>query len=453
MRASKRASGELENVGAADPVTEPRDRIAALSSELDTARDEQAATRGILRIISTMGPGSRLEPVLTEIVATAARLCAAEYALAYVLKDDGRYHTIAANEADAALVRYAVEHPLLPGRGSLIGRTALEKRAVHVDDCLTDPDYAFPEFQRIGRFRTMLGVPLLRDGMAVGALGLLRSVVSPFTARQIELVTTFAHQAVIALEHVRLFEHEQARTRELEESLQQQTATAEVLKAISRSAFDLQSVLETLVQSATRLCEADHAWLFRRDGEFFHWVAGYGHVAEVHARLTAYFKPLDVPVNRGSVTGRAALDGRVVQITDVLADPEYTWSGAQEIGGYRAAMGVPLLRDNEVIGVIFIGRTKPQPFSAKQVELARTFADQAVIALENARLFEEVQARTAELQGSLEYQTATSEVLNVISRVTVAAAAGVRRHRADRGPLCDADCTVFITLSGRRIPS
>jgi two-component system NtrC family sensor kinase len=258
---------------AADPVIGPRDRIAALSSELDTARDEQAATRGILRIISTMGPGSRLEPVLTEIVATAARLCAAEYALAYVLKDDGRYHTIAANEADAALVRYAVEHPLLPGRGSLIGRTALEKRAVHVDDCLTDPDYAFPEFQRIGRFRTMLGVPLLRDGMVVGALGLLRSVVSPFTARQIELVTTFAHQAVIALEHVRLFEHEQARTRELEESLQQQTATAEVLKAISRSAFDLQSVLETLVQSATRLCEADHAWLFRRDGEFFHWVA------------------------------------------------------------------------------------------------------------------------------------------------------------------------------------
>ncbi|MDF2972145.1 MAG: Adenylate cyclase [Microvirga sp.] len=362
---------------AADPVIGPRDRIAALSSELDTARDEQAATRGILRIISTMGPGSRLEPVLTEIVATAARLCAAEYALAYVLKDDGRYHTIAANEADAALVRYAVEHPLLPGRGSLIGRTALEKRAVHVDDCLTDPDYAFPEFQRIGRFRTMLGVPLLRDGMVVGALGLLRSVVSPFTARQIELVTTFAHQAVIALEHVRFFEHEQARTRE----------------------------------------------------------------------LTAYFKPLDVPVSRGSVTGRAALDGRVAQITDVLADPEYTWSGAQEIGGYRAAMGVPLLRDNEVIGVIFIGRTKPECFSAKQVELARTFADQAVIALENARLFQEVQARTGELQESLEHQTATGEVLNIISRAPSQLQPVFDTIVKSAARLCEADSATVFQLA------
>src|SRR5918994_2984771 len=204
----------------ADPLTALRDQNAALQSELDQARDEQAATREILRIISAMGPGSRLEPVLTEIVATAARLCAAEYALAYVLKEDGRYHTIAANRADAALVRYAVEHPLLPARGSLIGRAALEKRPVHVEDCLKDPEYAFPEFQCIGRFRTMLGVPLLRDQVVVGALGLLRSVVAPFSVREIELVSTSADHAVIAIENVRLFEALQARTCELQESLE-----------------------------------------------------------------------------------------------------------------------------------------------------------------------------------------------------------------------------------------
>jgi len=171
-----------------------------------------------------MGPGSRVEPVLEAIVATAARLCGAEFALAYVRKEDGLYHTVAANRADAELVRYAVEHPLSPGQGSLIGRATLEGGPVHVEDCLADPDYAYPEFQRIGRFRTMLGVPLMRDGVAVGALGLLRSSVSPFSQAQIELVTTFADQAVIAIENVRLFQEVRARTDELGEALRQQTA-------------------------------------------------------------------------------------------------------------------------------------------------------------------------------------------------------------------------------------
>jgi signal transduction histidine kinase len=207
-------------------------------------------------------------------------------------------------------------------------------------------------------------------------------------------------------------------TRELKEARQQQAATTDVLKVISRSTFDLQTVLDTLVESAVRLCDADHAWLFQREGEFFRWVASYGHATDVHERIRDYFRTLPVPVDRGSVTGRTALEAKVVQVPDVLADPEYTWSEAQKLGGYRAALGVPLLRKGHVVGVIFVAKTVPQPFTAKQIELVTTFADQAVIAIENTRLLNELRQRTDDLSESLEQQTAASQVLQVISSST-----------------------------------
>src|SRR5262245_42677968 len=206
--------------------------------------------------------------------------------------------------------------------------------------------------------------------------------------------------------------------RELKEARQQQAATTDVLKVISRSTFDLQTVLDTLVESAVRLCDADHAWLFQREGEFFRWVASYGHATDVHERIRDYFRTLSVPVDRGSVTGRTALEAKVVQVTDVLADPEYTWSEAQKLGGYRAALGAPLLRKGNVVGVIFVAKTVPQPFTAKQIELVTTFADQAVIAIENTRLLNELRQRTDDLSESLEQQTAASQVLQVISSST-----------------------------------
>src|SRR5215467_5489311 len=230
----------------------------------------------------------------------------------------------------------------------------------------------------------------------------------------------------------------------LSEALEQQSATSEVLKVISRSAFDLQLVLDTLVESAVRLCDADHAWLFQREGEFFRWVTSFGHATDVRAQLRDYFKPRKVPVDRGSITGRTAMEARAVHVPDVLADPEYTWSGAQEIGGYRAALGAPLLHKGTVVGVIFVAKTVPQPFTAKQIELVTTFADQAVIAIENSRLLNE-------LRESLQQQTATADMLKVISRSTFDLQALLKTLVESAAQLCDAYDSAIWRPDGDRL--
>ena len=348
-----------------------------------------------------------LKVVFDTLLESAVRLCEAESAHLFRRADDGFYESAACRGYSAEYEEHMQHHRLVPGRDSLTGRIALEGRMVHIPDVLADPEYKQPKEQRLGGWRTMVGVPLLREGVPFGALTLTRSTVRPFTDKQIELLTTFADQAVIAIENVRLFDEVQARTRDLSESLQQQTATADVLKVISRSTFDLQAVLDTLVQSAAMLCEADTGIIRRREGDTYPVAATVGLTVQQRDHFARYpTKP-----DRGSVFGRTILEGRTLQVPDVLADPEYNRPRLQDFVSVRAGLGVPLVRDGTVVGVFTLQRREPRPFSQKQIELVTTFADQAVIAIENARLLNE-------LRESLQQQTATADVLKVISRST-----------------------------------
>jgi signal transduction histidine kinase len=361
-----------------------------LLRELRESLQQQTATADVLKVISRST--FDLQAVLDTLVDSAALLCRADRA-AIRLARDGAYHHVASHGFTTEQKDYMKHHPWKADRGSVGGRAVLQGKAVQVADVKADPEFRLmtgPGFQNV---RTILGVPLIRERVPIGALILTRSIVEPFTDKQIELVTTFADQAVIAIENVRLFDEVQARTEELTESLRQQTATAEVLKTISRTAFDLKSVLQTLVESAARLCEADQGTIIRQIGGKFFRAETYGFSPE----FMDFVRDVPVEAERGTANGRTLLEGKIIHIPDVLADPDYIWAEAQRLGGYRTVLGVPMLREGIPVGVLTLTHFEVRPFTDKQIELVSTFADQAAIAIENVRLFDEIQDKSKQL--------------------------------------------------------
>src|SRR5262245_28155118 len=374
-------------------VNELRDRTDDLTESLQ----QQTATADVLKVISRST--FDLQAVLDILVESAGRLCQADSVALRILQD-GLYHHAASYGLLPEHKARVVREPIRPDQAA-VGQVLSAGKSVHILDAQADANRDIAALAARGGVHTMLGVPLLREATPIGVLLLQRRHVQPFTDKQIELVETFADQAVIAIENTRLLN-------ELRESLQQQTATADVLKVISRSAFDLQAVLEALVEPAARLCEADMAAISRRNGEFFEQLASYGYSPE-HSR---YMKAHPIPSDRGSVSGRTVLEGKVVHIVDVRADLDYTLGDQDSV---RTALGVPLMRDGAAIGVMVLQRSAVRPFTQKQIELVTTFANQAVIAIENVRLFDEVQARTRELTQSVEELRALGQVTQAVN--------------------------------------
>jgi GAF domain-containing protein len=384
---------------------------ARLLNEVNESLQQQTATADVLKVISRSA--FDLQTVLNTLVESAAHLCEAD--MAALARPKGSIYGYDATFGHSREHEFLSAHPAGIDRGTAVGRTLVEGKIVHITDVLADPEYTYLEGQRLGGFRTLLGVPLLREGSPIGVIILQRRIVQPFTDKQIDLVTSFADQAVIAIENARLFEEVQARTRELTESLEQQTATSDVLQIISRSPGELQPVFEAMLENATRICEAKFGNLFLREAETFRVVAlhgpptGYVDTYRRHPVLT----PADIA---GTPLGRVAESKEVLQIADLSNERAYLDKNPRivamvESAGARTIIGVPMLKEKELIGVFFIYRQEVRSFTEKQVALLTNFARQAVIAIENTRLLHE-------LRESLQQQTATADVLKVISRST-----------------------------------
>jgi GAF domain-containing protein len=381
---------------------------------LEEARRQLSALAEVLSAIS--GSKFELQPVLDRVVQTAARLCRARQALIFRF-EDGVYRFAAGYSISPAYSEIERRSQIAPGPGTLVGRAAMARRAVRIDDAWTDPLYERKEDAKVGRHRSMLGVPLLRDGEPIGVIGLSRSRVDPFSAREIELVTTFANQAVIAIESVRLFEAEQQRTRELTESLEQQSAAAEVLQVISRSQGELEPVFATMLEKAVRICGATFGNIYRWDGDALHIVATHNTPpAFAEERKRSPYRPAP-----NSPVGRMVAAKTPMHVRDVMAEDAYLArrdSGAVaavELGGARTVLSVPLLDKGEMTGAFFLCRQHVQSFTDKQIKVVQHFATQAVIAIENARLLNELRERTADLTEALGQQKAITGVLQLLS--------------------------------------
>jgi GAF domain-containing protein len=365
-----------------------------LLNELRESLEQQTATSEVLKVISSSP--TNVQPVFDSIAESAVRLCGGQFS--FVLRFDGKLMHFASSFGLSAedLDAFRNMMPMPASEDTTSGRAILRRAVVEIPDTKADDAYGAPakNLARTVTYRSVAAVPLLHEGNPIGAIAVARAHAGAFPERQIALLQAFADQAVIAIRNVGLFDEVQARTEELSESLQQQTATADVLKVISRSAFDLQTVLHTLVESATRLCEADKGTITRQRGNAFYRAEAFGFSAE----FMDYVKDIPIEPERGSASGRALLEGCVIHIADVKNDPDYTWVEAQKLGDFRTIIAVPMLREGVPIGVLTLTRSEVRPFSDRHIDLVTSFADQAAIAIENARLFDEIQDKSRQLE-------------------------------------------------------
>jgi len=401
----------IENVRLFTELQQKNEALTQAHAQVSESLKQQTATGEILKVIS--GSPTDVQPVFNTIVRSAVRLCNGFFG--NVLRYDGHVVSMAADHhfrgAGLEVLRRLYPGPLVPD--SLSGRALLSRAVVHVHDVANDPQLpAGAALARAAGFRTAISVPMLREGEPIGTINVARAEVQPFSQTEIDLLKTFADQAVIAIENVRLFKELEGRNRDLTVALDQQTATSEILRIIASSPTDLQPVLDAMAESAARLCSSHDANIFRLDGDVL--------------RLVAHHGPLTLPsgfvvsATRGTISGRAVLDRQTVQVADLQAEAEEfpEMSSIAQQFGYRTILSVPLLREGAAIGAIALRRTEVQPFTDRQSALLQTFADQAVIAIENVRLFTELETRNNELRVALEQQTATSELLKVIGRST-----------------------------------
>ncbi|HEY7363195.1 MAG TPA: GAF domain-containing protein, partial [Methylomirabilota bacterium] len=391
--------------------------LEARNRDLTDALDRQTATADILRVISQAQ--ADVQPVFEAIADSAMRLFGAWSAAVFRYEDELIRVAAARGGLPGSHEVFMERHqaPRRPTEDSPRDRAVRDRAVQHIIDVDADHslDPRFREDARLRGFRSAVAVPMLREGAAVGAIAVTRAQAGGFAPAEIALLQTFADQAVIAVENARLLSELQARNADLTEALEQQTATAEILRVISSSPTNVQPVFDTIAARAKRLCDARECAVFRFDGRLIHLVA----LADTRATWANTLRSaFPRPPDRSSIAARATMTRSIVHSPDVLTDPEYVLAEAARDAGIRSVLAVPMMREGEVVGVIVVDRYEPKPFLDKQIELVKIFADQAVIAIENVRLFTELEARNSELRIALEQQTATSEVLKVISRST-----------------------------------